>query len=77
MSEDTNEKTSRARDHGVCCEAGGAIEHLLRRLRPSEQASGHFRQSRIEFLEGLRTLLDERIDHLGRAPHKGTRVVVE
>jgi hypothetical protein len=38
----------------------------------------HFRNSRIEFLKGVRSLLDERIAQLSsRAEHKGTRVTVE
>ena len=38
----------------------------------------HFRNSRIEFLKGLRSLLDDRISHLQRQDEpKGTRVNVE
>jgi hypothetical protein len=38
----------------------------------------HFRASRIEFLKGVRSLLDERIAHLSKeAEHKGTHVTVE
>jgi hypothetical protein len=39
---------------------------------------GHFRNSRIEFLKGVRSLLDERIAQLSKeAEHKGTHVTVE
>ena len=39
---------------------------------------GHFRNSRIEFLKGVRSLLDERIATLSKeAEHKGTHVTVE
>jgi hypothetical protein len=38
----------------------------------------HFRNSRIEFLKGMRSLLDEQIAHLSKqAEHKGTHVTVE
>ena len=38
----------------------------------------HFRNSRIEFLKGMRSLLDERIAQLSKdGEHKGTRVTVE
>ena len=37
----------------------------------------HFRNSRVEFLKGLRSLIDERISHLSREEHKGTHVTVE
>jgi hypothetical protein len=61
----------------ICCEASDVIRKVLRAIGPSESVSAHFRQSRIEFLKGIRALLDERINHIGREPHKGTRVVVE
>jgi hypothetical protein len=38
----------------------------------------HFRNSRIEFLKGMRSLLDERIAQLSKqGEHKGTHVTVE
>lgn len=38
----------------------------------------HFRNSRLEFLKGIRGLLDERISQLSRQEeHKGTHVTVE
>jgi hypothetical protein len=38
----------------------------------------HFRNSRIEFLKGVRSLIDERIAQLSRqTEHKGTHVTVE
>jgi hypothetical protein len=43
----------------------------------SEATRDHFRNSRVEFLKGLRSLLDERIAHLGRQESKGTHVNVE
>ena len=44
----------------------------------SEGTKDHFRTSRIEFLKGLRSLIDDRIEHLSRAEgSKGTHVTVE
>ena len=43
----------------------------------SDATKGHFRNSRIEFLKGVRSLIDERISHLAREEAKGTRVTVE
>jgi hypothetical protein len=41
-------------------------------------AAEHFRTSRIEFLKGMRSLLDERIAQLTKdTEHKGTHVTVE
>ena len=50
---------------------------LLERCWP-EATLHHFRNSRVEFLKGIRSLLDDRIAHLSKAkPAAGTHVVVE
>ena len=51
---------------------GDDVQRLLRRMGPSEEASGHFRSARIEFLKGLRQLLDDRIDDLASKPAPGS-----
>jgi len=44
----------------------------------TESTRGHFRNSRIEFLKGLRSLIDQRIESLSRDEEpKGTHVTVE
>ena len=44
----------------------------------NEATREHFRNSRIEFLKGLRSLIDDRIEHLSKhAEQKGTHVTVE
>jgi hypothetical protein len=43
----------------------------------SEATQDHFRNSRIEFLKGIRSLIDDRIGRLSRDEPKGTKVVVE
>ena len=43
----------------------------------SEATRDHFRTSRVEFLKGIRSLLDERIAHLSKEEPKGTHVPVE
>jgi hypothetical protein len=49
------------------------LEHLW-----SEATHNHFRNSRIEFLKGVRSLIDDRIAHLSRhQERKGTHVTVE
>jgi hypothetical protein len=46
--------------------------------RWSEATRGHFKNSRIEFLKGMRSLIDDRIAHLSKEEEpKGTRVTVE
>ena len=44
----------------------------------SKVTRDHFRNSRVEFLKGLRSLIDERIERLTRHPEaKGTSVPVD
>jgi hypothetical protein len=45
--------------------------------RWSEASQGHFKNARIEFLKGVRSLVDDRIEQLSREERKGARVVVE
>jgi hypothetical protein len=42
-----------------------------------KNARDHFRNSRIEFLKGIRSLIDRRIEELSRPEAKGTSVPVE
>ena len=49
---------------------------LLEQCWPPE-VRNHFRNSRVEFLKGIRSLLDDRIAHLSKQESKGTRVTVE
>jgi hypothetical protein len=49
---------------------------FLERCWP-EPARDHFRNSRVEFLKGIRSLLDDRIATLSREEPKGTHVTVE
>jgi hypothetical protein len=43
----------------------------------SEATRDHFRNSRVEFLKGIRSLIDQRIEHLSHGEAKGTHVTVE
>ncbi|HUB78443.1 MAG TPA: hypothetical protein VMB03_06595 [Bryobacteraceae bacterium] len=57
----------------VCETAMPLVERFL-----GGPAIEHFRNSRIEFLKAVRSLLDERIAQLSRqADNKGTHVTVE
>ena len=49
---------------------------MLEQLWP-EATREHFRNSRVEFLKGIRSLLDERIAHLSREQSKGTHVDID
>ena len=74
MDEKTT-NTAAAPPHTGCFICGTAIPILERMW--SDATRDHFRNSRIEFLKGIRSLIDDRIAHLSREEAKGTRVTVE
>ena len=43
----------------------------------SPQVREHFTNSRIEFLKGIRAVIDSRIEHLSNAGQRGTKISVE
>lgn len=64
--------------HGcVCGGKGPAVSDMLRMMMPSEAAAEHFRNGTIEFLKGVRELLDHRIQTMSETPAKGTKLNVE
>ena len=64
---------------GERCICREVADHLRELLQPrSEAAREHLRNSRIEFLKAIRSLIDERIAHLSAADQpRGTKVTVE
>jgi hypothetical protein len=74
MEEKTAASGTRSHAEGCffCATAMPMLEHMV-----SEATRDHFRNSRVAFLKGLRSLLDERIAHLAREESKGTHVTVE
>ena len=61
----------------ICHGMGSALSELVRRLAPPDAARGHFEAARLEFLKGLRALLDARIEHVSKARVKGEKIKVE
>jgi len=43
----------------------------------SEATKDHFRNARVEFLKGMRSVIDDRINDLGRHEPRGTHVAVD
>jgi hypothetical protein len=43
----------------------------------SPKVREHFTNSRIEFLKGIRAVIDSRIDHLSNTGQRGTKIAVE
>ena len=70
-------KTENTHTHAPGCFVCQTAIPLLEKCW-SEVSRDHFRNSRVEFLKGLRSLLDDRIADLSREPQgKGTHVPVE
>ena len=53
------------------------LTDLLRRLGPPDQARRHFESARMEFLKGIRALLDARIEQVSKQSRKGEKIAVE
>ena len=59
----------------LCREALDRFEDLFH--IHSDEARTHLRNSRLEFLKAIRSLIDDRIAHLSATPQQGTKVSVE
>ncbi len=59
-----------------CARIATELWNLLRCLAPSEEVSGHFRAAHVEFLRGVRALIDARIEQLSPEQQKGTSVPI-
>lgn len=59
------------------CLCREAIDQLRDFLGVSPAVREYLKSSRIEFLKAIRTVIDERIEHLSKAEERGTRVAVE
>jgi len=61
----------------LCQGAGPVLSELVRRLGPPEQARRHFDAARLEFLKGLRALIDARIEQVSKQKTRGEHISVE
>ena len=79
MNESGSEQTDTKRQADCVCSAiRRGLEEALEMLAPPETACNHFREARIEFLRGIRDIVDHRIDRISRTKSTGgTRIVVE
>jgi hypothetical protein len=74
MAENNDQSTHR---HGPGCFFCATAIPLVEKLW-TDATKDHFRNSRVEFLKGIRSLIDDRIQHLSRDEGgKGTHVPVE
>ncbi len=70
------EETNKAQDQPPGCFFCLNVRPAVRNLW-SDATRNHFRNSRVEFLKGVRSLIDDRIARLARTEPKGTHVPVE
>ncbi len=53
------------------------VNHFREAFDVSPKVREHFTNSRIEFLKGIRAVIDSRIEHLSNANQRGTKIAVE
>jgi len=63
------------RGHQCVCEE--VFGHMQDLFGISPTVRQHLKNSRIEFLKAIRSVIDERIDRMSKAESRGTRVAVE
>lgn len=63
----------------MCQGMGPQATRLMQEMLPKGEAWNHFRQSRVEFLKGIRAVLDARIEELSKpaAGTQGTKISVD
>jgi hypothetical protein len=53
------------------------VNHFREAFDVSPKVREHFTNSRIEFLKGIRAVIDDRIEHLSNTGQRGTKIAVE
>lgn len=62
----------------LCMGAGPALTATIEKFGASDEVRDHFRAARVEFLKGIRALIDSRIEELSRQQEeKGATIPVE
>ncbi len=59
------------------CVCREIMSHFREAFDVPPQVREHFTNSRIEFLKGIRAVIDSRIEHLSNAGQRGTKIAVE
>jgi hypothetical protein len=79
MTESTEHSSAKPSAEECGCHGKGPefTRVFTRMFEPPAGAAEHFRQARIEFWKGIRSLIDHRIERISRASQKGTRITVE
>jgi hypothetical protein len=59
------------------CLCREVLEQVREVFGVSTEVRQHFTNSRIEFLKGIRAVIDSRIEHLSKTETHGTKIAVE
>jgi hypothetical protein len=65
------------RTTGERCLCREVLDQFRENFGISENVQEHFTNSRIEFLKGIRAVIDNRIESLGKTGQRGTKIAVE
>jgi hypothetical protein len=74
--ENTQQNASQSGMHERCL-CREVLEQVREVFGVSPQVHEHFTNSRIEFLKGIRAIIDSRIERLSSAGQRGTNIPVE
>jgi hypothetical protein len=74
---ETNQQTSAGRVADERCLCRETLDQLRDFFGVSPTVRQHLTNSRLEFLKAIRTVIDERIEHIASAGQRGTKVTVE
>lgn len=73
--ETTQTASQSVRQEGCVCRE--VMDHFREAFGIPPEVRDHFNNSRIEFLKGLRAIIDSRIEHLSKPNTQGTKIAVE
>jgi hypothetical protein len=64
--------------HCMCGGSGPKLTQMLSMMMPHGDAGDHFRKARLEFLKGVRAMIDQRIESMSHTEERrGTKLDVE
>jgi len=73
--EETQNAAQPLRQEGCLCRE--IVNQFREAFGVSPKVKEHFTNSRIEFLKGIRAVIDGRIEHLSNPGQRGSKIVVE
>ena len=77
MSEQSTQQNAGQTGAYERCLCREVADHVRDLFGVSPQVSEHFTNSRIEFLKGIRAMIDSRIEQLSKTSPQGTKIAVE